>query len=193
MAFFLDDAVGAVAGGAIAVGLEVGKDVVTGEKVTGGSLFGAFVGGVLLGEGVVNAPETLGGSLILAGAAKGAAVGFVSNSVQQLTDTQSGAQNSYNLDSAATSMAMGAVTEGISTKLPTARVPGITSGRNNMAAVAKGVRTKIANGRPQRMSARTAVKGATGSQVGKIVSTAVGATMDMVQTSICSNFLLFRK
>lgn len=48
MAFFLDDAVGAVAGGAIAVGLEVGKDVVTGEKVTGGSLFGAFVGGVLL-------------------------------------------------------------------------------------------------------------------------------------------------
>ncbi len=126
-------------------------------------------------------------NVIPAGAARGAVVGLVSNTVQQGVDIASGNQKGYSVTSAAVSTAVGAATEGIATKVGTVKVPGITSGRNNMAATARGVQTRIANGNAQNMSARTAVKGAIGGQVGDAGKTAVSGAIDTAKTWACNN------
>ena len=185
-AFGLDDLVGALAGGAVGVGVEVVKDLATGQKITTGAVVGAAAGGALFGEGIVNAPETLGGSVVLAAAAKGAVQGAVSNAVQQGVDIATGEQKSFNGKSLAVSTAVGALTEGIASKVPLTKVPGITSGQGNMKAVAEGVSTKIANGTVSRMSMKTAVKGAIGGQVANAGKTVVGAAADVAAKKTCS-------
>lgn len=140
-----------------------------------------------MGEGIVNAPETLGGSVVLAVAARGAVVGLASNTVQQTTDIATGDQKSYSVKSAVVSTAVGAVSAGLISKVGTVKVPGISSGRGNMAAVAKAVKTRIANGNASNMSAKTIAKGVIGGQVGDAGKTAVGGTIDAAKTTVCDH------
>lgn len=184
-AFGLDDLVGAAVGATVGMAAEVVKDVVTGEKITAGRLAGAAVGGAIFAEGIVNMPETLGGSVVAAAALRGAAQGFVSNAVQQGVDMASGAQTGINLKSSAISTGVGAVTVGLASKMPTVKVPGISSGSNNMQAVAKGVATKIKNGTASSMSLKTAVKGAVGGQVANAGRTFTKTYVKAVTTTAC--------
>lgn len=185
---FFDDVIGAGVGGLVGLAVETGKDeVLEGRLPTWGEGAGAFAGGALLGDGIVNAPETLGGSVIAAGALRGGVVGFVSNQVQQGTDISTGAQKGYSVTSAVVSTAAGTLTGGVISKVGTVKVPGVSSGRNNFAATAKGVRTRIANGNAQHISTSTAVKGAVGGQVGDAGRTAVGGALDGIKSWACKN------
>ncbi len=170
--------------------VETGKDeLLEGRLPTWGEGAGAFVGGALLADGVVNAPETLGGSVIAAGAAKGAVVGFVSNSVQQVADNVSGQQKGYSVTSAAISTGVGAVTGGVLSKVGSVKAPGATSGRGNWQSSAKGVATRIANGNASRMSVKTAVKGAAGGQVADAGRTVIGGAIDSAKSWVCKNVM----
>jgi RHS repeat-associated protein len=184
-AFGLDDLVGAVTGAIVGVGVEVVKDVVTGEKITAGGVISAGVGGAVFGEGVVNAPETGGLSVVAAGAVKGAVEGAVLNGIQQFVDTRTGAQKSFNGKSMVVSAAVGAVTEGVMSKIPQIKLQGVSSGKGNMKAVAQGVRTKIENGAASSMSLKTAVKGAVGGQVANAGKTATQAAADVGGRKAC--------
>lgn len=186
-AFGIDDLAGVLVGGLVGVGVEAIKDVAVGHSMSWGDTAGAFTGGALMGEGIVNMPETGGASLIIASSARGAAVGLVSNSVQQGTDMATGAQKNYNVKSMAVSVGVGAVSGGLLSKVGTVRVAGITSGRGNMAAVAQAVKTRIANGNASNMSARTVAKGIAGSQVGDAGKTVVGGTIDGAKTRVCDH------
>ena len=185
-AFGLDDLIGAVAGATVGVAVEVVKDVATGQKITAGSVAGAAVGGALFGEGIVNAPETLGGSVVAAAALKGAVQGAVSNAVQQGVDMATGEQKSFNGKALAVSTVAGAVTGGIASKVPLTKIPGISSGKGNMNAVAQAVRTKIANGTVAGMSVTTAIKGAIGGQVANAGRTAAETTADIGAKTTCN-------
>jgi hypothetical protein len=135
---------------------------------------------------VVNAPETLGGSVVAAAALKGAVQGAVSNAVQQGVDIATGDQKGFSGKSLAVSTVAGAVTAGIASKVPLTKIPGISSGRGSMKAVAEGVRTKIANGTVSAMSLKTALKGAVGGQVGDAGKTVVEATADVAAKKTCN-------
>ena len=185
-AFGLDDLVGAAAGAVVGAVVEVGKDLVTGEKITAGSVVGAAVGGAIMGEGIVNIPETLGGSAVAAAAVKGAVQGAVSNLVQQGVDNATGNQKGFNGKSLAVSTAIGAATGGLASKMPALKVPGMTSGSGNMKAVAQGVATKIENGTASSMSLKTAVNGAIGGQVADAGKTATQTYMTAATTSVCN-------
>ncbi len=185
-AFGLDDLVGAVGGAVVGMATEAIKDVATGQKITAGGMAGAAVGGAIFGEGIVNMPETLGGSVVAAAALKGAAQGFVSNAVQQGVDNLTGDQKGFSLKSSAISTGLGAVTGGLASKMPALKVPGISSGRGNMQAVAKGVATKIEKGSASSMSLKTAIKGAIGGQVANAGKTAAQTYGTTVTTSICN-------
>lgn len=160
--------------------------MLTGQKITAGSVVGAAVGGALFGEGIVNAPETLGGSVVAAAALKGAIQGAVSNAVQQGVDIATGEQKSFNGKSLAVSTVAGALTEGIASKIPLTKIPGFSAGRGNMKAVAHAVRTKIANGTVSAMSLTTAVKGAIGGQVANAGKTLIGAAADVAAKKTCN-------
>jgi RHS repeat-associated protein len=185
-AFGVDDLIGVLAGGAVGAGVEVVKDLATGQRITTGGVVGAAVGGALFGEGIVNAPETLGGSVVLAAAAKGAVQGAISNAVQQGVDIATGEQKSFSGKSLAISTAAGALTEGIASKVPLTKIPGISSGRGNMKAVAQAIRTKMANGTVNGMSLTTAVKGAVGGQVANAGKTFAGAAADVAAKKTCN-------
>jgi len=187
LAFGLDDLAGLALGGTVGLGIEAIKDVATGHQMSWGDVAGAVVGGALMGEGVVNAPETGGASVVIAGMARGGAVGLVSNTVQQGTDIAMGTQKQYSASSAAVSTAVGAATGGIATKMGTLRVNGVSAGRGNWSANAKGVATRISNGNATNMSISTAVKGAVGSQVGDAGKTAVGTVVDAGRIKACQS------
>lgn len=186
-AFGIDDLIGSAVGGVVGVGFEAGKDLFTGHSMTWGDAAGSFAGGALMGEGIVNAPETLGGSVVAAVAARGAVAGLVGNTVQQTTDIATGDQKSYSVTSAVVSTAVGAVSAGIVSKVGMVKVPGISSGRGNMAAVAKAVKTRIANGNASNMSAKTIAKGVIGGQVGDAGKTTVGGVVDTAKTIACNH------
>lgn len=185
-AFGIDDLIGSLAGGAVGVGAEVIKDFATGQRITPGAIAGAAVGGAIIGEGIVNIPETLGGSVVAAAALKGAAQGAVSNLVQQGVDNATGDQKGFNGKSLAVSTALGAATGGLASKVPNLNVPGVSSGRGNMKAVAQGVATKIENGVASSMSLKTAVKGAVGGQVANAGRTVTGTAATAAATSACN-------
>lgn len=176
-AFGLDDLAGSLIGGTVGALVEVGKDLVTGQNITTGGVVAAAVGGAIFGEGLANAPETLGGSVVAAAAVKGAAEGFVLNGIQQGVDLATGAQKNFSGTSLAVSTATGAVTGGLASQVPLAKVPGFSSGKGNMIAAEQGVRTKISNGTASRISLKTLIKGAIGGQVatsGKTVTKVAG-------------------
>jgi RHS repeat-associated protein len=185
-AFGIDDLVGALAGGAVGVGVEVIKDVALGQHITAGKIAGAAVGGALFGEGIVNAPETLGGSVVAAAGAKGAVQGAVSNAVEQGVDIATGVQKNFSGRSLAVSTVAGAVTAGVAAKVPDLKVDGVTAGRGNMKAVAQGVRTKIANGTASQMSLKTALKGAIGGQVATAGRTVTEGAADVAAKKGCN-------
>jgi len=185
-AFGVDDLIGALAGGAVGAGVEVVKDLATGEKITAGGVIGAAVGGAIVGEGVVNIPETLGGSAVAAAALKGAAQGAVSNLVQQGVDNATGDQKGFSGKSLAISTGLGAVTGGLASKVPDLKIPGISSGKGNMKAVAEGVSTRIANGTASNMSLKTALKGAIGGQVADAGKTATDAAANAAANKACN-------
>ena len=133
------------------------------------------VGGAFFGEGVANAPETGGASLVAAAAFKGAVQGATLNLIQQGVDKATGEQKEFSGKSLAVSTLAGAVSGGLISKVPLAKVPGISSGKGNMKAVAQAVRTRIANGNASKMSLKTAVKGAIGGQVAAAGKTATDA------------------
>jgi hypothetical protein len=56
-----------------------------------------------------------------------------------------------------------------------------------MSAVAKAVKTKMANGNASKMSAKTVAKGVVGGQVGDAGWTAVGAGIDAAKTKVCQS------
>ena len=184
---FFDDVIGAVGGALVGIAVEVGKDLWTGEPITGGGVLGAAVGGALMGEGIVNAPETLGGSVVAAGAARGAVVGAISNGVQQGTDIATGKQEKFSGTSLVVSTAIGAATGGIAAKVPVTTAPGISSGAGNMRAAAQSARTRVANGNASNTTLRTQVQGAIGGQVGDAGRTVAGATVDTAKTVVCQN------
>jgi RHS repeat-associated protein len=187
-AFWMDDAIGIGVGALVGAGVEVEKDILTGEEITAGGVLGAAAGGALMGEGIVNAPETLGGSIVAAGAARGAVVGAISNTVQQATDIVRGAQKGgYSAMSLTASVVAGTVTGGLATKIGSVKVPGISSGSGNMKAVAQAVKTRIENGNASKMSAATAVKGAIGGQVADAGKTAAGAAVDAAKAKTCQS------
>jgi len=184
-AFFWDDLAGIVVGGTVGVVVQVGENVVTGQKTTWGDVAGSFVSGAIVGEGAVNAPETGGVSFA---AAVGGLAGAAGNATKQGVDIATGEQKTgFSVKDVAVSGAVGTVlggaTEGV---LPNAKIPGLSSGRGNMNAVGQGVRTKIANGTAQRMSPQTAVKAAIGSQAAGGYKTVGGAVGDFVKTKVCS-------
>jgi len=189
-AFGLDDLVGAVAGAAVGALVEVGKDLLTGQKITTGAVVGAAAGGALFGEGVVNAPETLGGSVVAAAALKGAVQGAVSNAVQQGVDIATGEQKNFNGKSFAVSTVAGAVTAGIASKVPLTKIPGMSAGKGNMKAVAQAVRTKIASRIVSQMSLKTVVKGAIGGQVATSGKTLTEAAADLAVNKTCNAIVL---
>jgi hypothetical protein len=78
----------------------------------------------------------------------------------------------------AVSVAAGAVSGGVVSKMSPVKVPGVSSGKGNMKAVAQGVKTKIENGTASAMSLKTAVKGAIGGQVANAGKTATEAASD---------------
>jgi RHS repeat-associated protein len=187
-AFGLDDLAGIVIGGASGIVVEVVKDEVIGAKITPGALVAAGVGGALFGEGVVNAPETGGASLVAAEAGKGAAEGAALNLVQQSVDVSTGNQKSFSIKSLAVSTAVGAASAGVASKVPDLGVEGVSSGRGNMRAVAKAIRTKIANGTASEMSLKTAIKGAIGAQVANAGRTAIDTAAEAAkEVSECSH------
>lgn len=184
-AFGVDDALG-LAGGALGgVGVELAKDAFFGEEPTAGGLAGAFVGGAILGEGVVNAPETGGGSLVLAATLRGAAAGFVGNSVQQGIDLASGAQTKYDPTSAVVSTAIGAATEGVVTKVGSVKLSKFSKGSGNWKAAAQAARTRVANGNAKNISPKTIVKGVVGGLVANSGKTATSLAGSVAQTEIC--------
>lgn len=75
---------------------------------------------------------------------------------------------------------------GLASKMPALKVPGITSGRGNMKAVAQGVATKIEKGTASSMSLKTAVKGAIGGQVANAGKTVTQTYTTAVTTSVCN-------
>jgi hypothetical protein len=189
MAFGLDDLAGIVGGAVVGVGVEAVKDYATGEQFTLGSAAGAAASGAIVGWGAVNAPETGGLSAVAAASVAGGVGGAVGNAVKQGVDIATGDQkSSFSTKEVAVSGAVGAVLGGATEgALPDAKIPGLSSGRGNMKAVAQGVKTKIANGTAQNMSAKTAVKDAVGSQAASAYKTLGGGAGDAAQTKACSS------
>lgn len=154
--------------------------------MTLGQAAGSFVSGGIVGVGTVNAPETGGVSFA---AAVGGMAGVAGNATQQSVDVATGAQTggistTEIAVSGVVGAALGGATEGA---LPNAKISGLSSGRGNMKAVAKGVQTKIARGNAQNMSTKTAVKAAAGSQAASAYKTVAGGVGDAAKATLCSD------
>jgi RHS repeat-associated protein len=190
MAFGLDDLVGGVVGGIAGVAITVVENLGTGQQTSLGDVAGSFTTGAIIGVGVVNAPETAGVSFAAAVGGGAAAAG---NLVKQGTDIATGVQKGgFSGRDLAVSTATGAALGGATEAMPNARIPGLSSGRNNMSAVARGVRTGIANGNIKNMSMKTAIKGAVGAQATGAYKTGAAIGGDMTKWKICTGTLICR-
>lgn len=151
-----------------------------------GSAAGAFISGGIAGVGVVNIPETGGASLIAAGAINGAIAAGAGDAVKQGVDIAIGSQKSFSGKELVVNSAIGAVVGGAAERLlPNARISGVSSGKGNWKAAAQSVRTRIANGGAKNMSAKTAVKGALGSQAANAYKTAGDAATSLTIDIVC--------
>jgi hypothetical protein len=170
----------------VGVAVEIGKDELTGQKITTGGIVAAAIGGGLLGEGIVNAPETGGLSVIAAASARGGAEALGLNLIQQGTDMGTGEQKGFSVASAAISTGAGIVTGGASTMVGKTKWGGITSGKNSWAAKAKSAGTKVANGNQKSVPLSTLAKGAIAGQVGNAGNTFVKATGATAAAEVCT-------
>jgi uncharacterized protein RhaS with RHS repeats len=184
-AFLVDDAAGFLVGGVIGVAVQAGVSVATGQDMTWGDAAGAFVSGGIVGVGAVNAPETGGVSFAVA---VGGVAGAAGNSVKQSVDIATGAQaTDFSGKDVAIAGVVGAATAGLTEgALSNARIPGLSSGRNNMNAVGKAAQTRIANGNASRMSGKTALKAAIGSQAAGAKKTVGEAAVEITKHAACS-------
>jgi RHS repeat-associated protein len=151
--FGLDDAVLAIGGALVGVGVQFGHDVVTGQwsdwQHYAGSAFGGAVGGL--------AVEYTGGI------ASGALSAGTGNAVTQSLEVLTGHQCSFNFTQLGLSTAAGAAVGAV---VPEFEVDGISAGSNSYNAVAQQIRTKLANGTIDNVTAQTAAKMLAGSTVG---------------------------
>jgi RHS repeat-associated protein len=183
LAFGLDDLIGGGVGMISGVVIEVGKDALTGEKITAGKVAGAALQGTIYGVAVANTPETAGGSLILAGAV----AGLAGNTAQQGIDNATGEQHGYDAQSAVASTAAGAA-EGLAGRLlPGVKAAKVTTGRNSFAAVAKSASTKLRNGSIRHVSMKTSVKAAVASTTKDGYKTAAGFALESAKSQGASN------
>lgn len=109
----------------------------------------------------------------------------VSNSVQQATDMGTGEQKGFSGQNLAISMAVGAATAGVASKIGNVKVQGVSAGQGNMAAVHAAVQTRIANGSASNMSLQTMARGAIGSEVRESGRTAAGGAIDGAKIKAC--------
>ena len=174
--FGFDDLAGIFVGAIVNTTITVAQAEATGQPITPGDLAGAAVSGAIEGEGLVNAPETGGltAAMAYAGAA-GAAGNAAKQAVNELTgyQTSSFSMNDVIEDGLA-GATIGALTHGI----PDTRIPGLSSGCNNMRAVGNALRTKIANGTAGQMSMKTAMKATIGSQAANLGRKATGTSIE---------------
>lgn len=180
-AFIIDDAIGFGVGGLIGAGIYAGVSVLTGQEMTWGGVVGSVVSGGIIGVGAVNTPETLGASnaiavsMVLGGVGAG-----VGNSVKQGIDISTGQQQGpFNLEELAINTSVGAATGGFTEALgPVAKIPGLSSGRGNMNAIGKGLKTKLEEGTIGGMSAMSALKSAIGSEASNAYKTLGGTVLE---------------
>ena len=156
--FGLDDAivsaVGAV-GGLVAQGV---SDLIKGE-VSGWSEYATSA------LGGVTAAETLlyTGNPFLAGAA-GAAV---NSGLNRIRDWGQSERDNFGVAGFALDVGIGAAVGGF---MPSAKVPGITVGRNSFVAIAKSNATKLANGTIRNVSNKSVAKAIAGKTVEELPS-----------------------
>jgi RHS repeat-associated protein len=151
--FGIDDAVLAIGGAVVGVGVQFGHDVVTGQwsdwQHYAGSAFGGAVGGLAL--------EYTGGI------GSGALAAGTGNAVTQSLEVLTGHQCSFNFTQLALSTAAGAAVGAV---VPEVEVDGVSAGSNSYNSIAQQIRTKLANGTIDNVSAQTAAKMLAGNTVG---------------------------
>jgi RHS repeat-associated protein len=154
----IDDGI-AIVGGGIAgvIGQGIG-DLITGSSPNWEDYAGAFVGGAASGETLLYT-----GNPWLAGAAGGAAGNLTKQGLKNLTGKQCG----FDWGSLAYDTGTGALT-GL---IPGNQIPGVTSGRNSWAAIAKSTSTKLENGTISNISAQT---------YGKALGANLGGAIDQI-------------
>ncbi|MFA6985397.1 MAG: Ig-like domain-containing protein [Arenimonas sp.] len=167
---------GTVGGAVLGVLAQAGSDLIHGELSSGGTYAGAAAGGAVAGlilTTTLNPAAATAAGTVAMGALAGGAGGATSSITQQMVDD--GAVNDPG--AVGKSTALGAV---VGAAAPGAKIPGITTGRNSFAAVAKTANTKLANGTIKTVSATTVAKSV-------VASTAEGskaaAAEVVVQTS----------
>ncbi|OGJ10826.1 hypothetical protein A2456_02255 [Candidatus Nomurabacteria bacterium RIFOXYC2_FULL_36_19] len=187
----IDDAIGFLGGGVVGVIAQTGMSLITtGDFPSWGEVGGSFVTGGIIGWGAINTPATLGASnVISASIITGTIGGFYGNAVKQGIDIGTGKQTGglnlaeMNINAGATGLTSGLL-QGI---IPSAKIPGLSSGSGNMNAIGQSLQTKMINGTVNGMSVNTAVKSAIGSQASDLYRTAVGAVVDSAQSKLIAN------
>jgi len=145
---FLHSLVGGLVGGVVSLALDYAS---SGGDMSYQQMTGSFVGGAATGAMVANGvPLTVANGI---GSAAGEAVTQTANAL-------SGKEAS--IGKVITSGVVGA----IAGKVPSVKVPGITSGRGNNAASFKGQLTKMANGQTNNVTSTTVGNGIKSGLVG---------------------------
>jgi len=168
----VDDLVGGVVGGSLGLIVQGWKDIFT-LSGTYGESAGAFTSGAVYGVAAVNMPETAGVSMT---AAVGGVAAMAGNAVRQGVDK---GWHHIDMKKVAVHGVLGAMLGGVLHKIiPDTKIPGLSSGRNSMLAIAKGVKTKMAKGIVRTMSALTAAKAVVGTMAADFYRGIVGDTME---------------
>lgn len=147
---FLQSLVGGLVGGVVNVALDY---VSSGASLSVQEALGSFAGGADTGALVAN-----GVPLAVANGLSSAA----GEAVTQMANAASGQEASFG--KVITSGEVGFV----SAKIPSIRVPGITSGKGHMAASFKGQLTKMANGQTKNVTSKTVGNGIKSGLVGSL-------------------------
>jgi RHS repeat-associated protein len=148
----VDDLVLAVGGAIVGIGVQGAGDLLSGHLSDWQHYAGAAAGGAIGGLAI----EYTGGVL------SGALSGTTSNAVTQALEMLSGNQPPcFDFVSNAIDTGLGA----LGGALPDLKIPGASSGSNNYNAIAKTMRTKLANGTISGMNAQTAAKALAGANI----------------------------
>jgi len=148
----VDDLILGVGGALVGVGVQAASDAVSGHLSDWQHYTGAAVGGAIGGLAI----EYSGGVLT------GALAGTTTNAVTQALEMLSGKQCAkFNYLSNVVDTGLGA----LGGALPELKVPVLSAGRNSFNAIAKTIRTKLANGTIGGVQAATAAKALFGSNV----------------------------
>ena len=182
----VDDAIGFGIGAAVGFLTQVGVSLVTtGDLPTRGEIGGAMVTGGVIGWGAINTPATLGASnAVSAAIVTGTIGGFYGNLTKQAIDVNMGEQTGGIdlMEANKSSLVTGLTAGALQRVVPSTKIPGLSSGRNNMNAIGKTIQTKMSNGTISNMSPGTGLKSAIGSQASDLYRTAVGGIVDALKS-----------